>query len=278
MIKLVALLVAVASASNIPKDYRHKSPLLPDDLFIIGGHPAEPHAYPWQISLQVRRSGAWGHNCGGSIVDENTVVTAAHCCYGHNAADMQIVAGAQFLSKDEDNSKQTVTLSNLIIHEDYDPNSLGINDICLIKVESPFSFDEAVAPATLPKQDEQPEDLVDCENSGWGNTNQNGVHNPDELQVVVTPVIPQDVCEDLWSKHGMHINDGNICSGEKNKGCCNGDSGGPLMCPSESGDKTMHGIVSWGHVPCGQAEYPGVFTRTAHFMDWIEEHLWFKPI
>ena len=52
-----------------------------------------------------------------------------------------------------------------------------------------------------------------------------------------------------------------------------GDSGGPLMCPSESGDKTMHGIVSWGHVPCGQAEYPGVFTRTAHFMDWIEEHL-----
>ena len=62
---------------------------------------------------------------------------------------------------------------------------------------------------------------MDCENSGWGNTNQNGVHNPDELQVVVTPVIPQDVCEDLWMDHGMHINDGNICSGEKNKGCCN---------------------------------------------------------
>merc|ERR1712045_608013 len=101
---------------------------------------------------------------------------------------MQIVAGAQFLSKDEDNSKQTVTLSNLLIHEDYDHNSLGINDICLIKVETPFSFDEAVAPAILPKQDEQ----------------------PDDLQVVVTPVIPQDVCEDLWSKHGMHINDGNI--------------------------------------------------------------------
>ena len=70
---------------------------------------------------------------------------------------IQIVAGAQFLSKDEDNTKQTVTLSELIIHEDYDHNSLGINDICLIKVGTPFSFDEAVAPATMPKQDEQPE-------------------------------------------------------------------------------------------------------------------------
>ena len=51
-----------------------------------------------------------------------------------------------------------------------------------------------------------------------------------------------------------------------------GDSGGPLMCPSESGEKTMHGIVSWGHVPCGLEQYPGVFTRTAHFRDWIDEH------
>ena len=47
-------------------------------------------AYPWQISLQVRRGSSWGHNCGGSIVDENTVVTAAHCCYGHTAESMQV--------------------------------------------------------------------------------------------------------------------------------------------------------------------------------------------
>ena len=51
-----------------------------------------------------------------------------------------------------------------------------------------------------------------------------------------------------------------------------GDSGGPLMCPSASGDKTMHGIVSWGHIPCGLEQYPGVFTRTAYFRDWIDEH------
>jgi len=271
MMKFLALfaVVAAVSASHIPKDYRSTSPLFPDDLFIIGGHPAEPHEYPWQISLQVPRGGTWGHNCGGSIMDETTVITAAHCCYGHTAASMQIVAGAHFLSSDEDNTKQTTKLDELIIHEEYDHNSLGINDICLIKVSTPFMFDDAVAPCTLPKQDEAPEDGVDCENSGWGNTAQNGVNNPDELMVVVTPAMSQSECNDLWEGR---INDGNICSGGDDKGPCNGDSGGPLMCPSESGEKTMHGIVSWGHVPCGLEQYPGVFTRTAHFRDWIDEH------
>ena len=97
--------------------------MFPDDLFIIGGHPAEPRKinmkeiinvqsnlidfsytpnssiyltfvldeYPWQISLQVPRGGTWGHNCGGSIMDETTVITAAHCCYGHTAASMQVM-------------------------------------------------------------------------------------------------------------------------------------------------------------------------------------------
>lgn len=66
-------------------------------------------------------------------------------------------------------------------------------------------------------------DDVDCENSGWGNTNQNGVYYPDELQVVITPIVNQETCELCWSikQPPMHINDGNICSGDKNKGACN---------------------------------------------------------
>ena len=48
-------------------------------------------AYPWQISLQVQRGSTWGHNCGGSVIDETTVVTAAHCCYGHTAGSMQVI-------------------------------------------------------------------------------------------------------------------------------------------------------------------------------------------
>ena len=70
---------------------------------------------------------------------------------------LKIVAGAHFLSTDEDNTKQTTALTDIIIHEEYDHTSLGINDICLLKVATPFVFDDAVAPCTLPEQDEAPE-------------------------------------------------------------------------------------------------------------------------
>ena len=59
---------------------------------------------------------------------------------------------------------------------------------------------------------------MDCENSGWGNTSQGGTNNPDELQVVVIPIIGQDECNQLWDNR---LNDGNICAGGKNKGPCN---------------------------------------------------------
>ena len=62
---------------------------------------------------------------------------------------------------------------------------------------------------------------MDCENSGWGNINQDRpVNNPDELQVVVTPAISQAECKEKWEPTGK-INDGNICSGGKDKGPCN---------------------------------------------------------
>ena len=70
---------------------------------------------------------------------------------------IQIVAGAHFLSKDEENSKQTTKLDKLIIHEEYNHNTLGVNDICLIKVSTAFTFDDFVGPCTLPEQDEAPE-------------------------------------------------------------------------------------------------------------------------
>ena len=60
------------------------------DILILNQFHFHLDAYPWQISLQVKRGISWGHNCGGSIIDETTVVTAAHCCYGHTANSMQV--------------------------------------------------------------------------------------------------------------------------------------------------------------------------------------------
>ena len=67
---------------------------------------------------------------------------------------LQVVAGAQFLSKDVDNGKQMVKVEKMIIHEEFHFGILGVNDICLIMLETPLTFDEFVGPVMLPEQGE----------------------------------------------------------------------------------------------------------------------------
>ena len=66
----------------------------------------------------------------------------------------KVVAGAQFLSKDVDNGKQMVKVEKMMIHEEFNFATLGVNDICLITLETPLTFDEFVGPVMLPEQGE----------------------------------------------------------------------------------------------------------------------------
>merc|ERR1712141_177207 len=100
MIKILIWLaiVAIASGHILPSSIGHLSgnPLLiPPEEYglprIIGGDTAEPHAYPWQISLQLRQLGTFSHFCGGSVIDETTIVCGSHCVVGQVARSMQVV-------------------------------------------------------------------------------------------------------------------------------------------------------------------------------------------
>ena len=48
-------------------------------------------AYPWQISLQMRQLGIFSHICGGSVIDEHTIVCAAHCVIGEVEEQVQVI-------------------------------------------------------------------------------------------------------------------------------------------------------------------------------------------
>jgi len=246
----------------------HQDPPLPR---IIGGDTAEPHAYPWQISLQMRQLGIFSHICGGSVIDEHTIVCAAHCVIGEVEEQVQVVAGAHNIAKDEDNSWQVRKIAKLLAHEDYDSYNIE-NDISLIRLAEPLEFNEFVQPVKLAKTGEMVEAGTECLNSGWGVTH-NGIlpHLPDELQVVSVPIVDQETCVNIYQDIGP-VYDGEICAGSKDKGACNGDSGGPLVCPNEDGDLILHGIVSWGMKPCAQEQYPNVYTRVSYYRDWIEEN------
>jgi len=242
---------------------------------IVGGQEATPHQFPWQISLKYRdlAFGLYYHTCGATIVDEWHIVCAAHCIDGRKASHFKVVAGAHNIhSVLPESTTQTVHVENMWKHESYD-NRVITNDVSLLKLDQPLVFDEYVQPMRLATNETAPGTV--CVNSGWGSTSHTSVAQmPNKLQYVEMPIVERAECQADYS--GINgVDEGMVCAGVTEGGvsACSGDSGGPLVCPDESGEYYLAGIVSWGVIPCGQPDKPGVYTNVIHFKDWIEEKM-----
>jgi len=226
------------------------------DHKIVGGEEAQPYSIPFQVSFQTQ-SGF--HFCGGAVIREDVIMTAAHCCVGQSASQVKIVAGEHNLFKDE-GYEQTRDVSYIIIHEDYATATDG-DDICLLVLNEPLDFtDGTVGAVELPDQGEEYEGGDPAVVSGWG-TLSSGGQASDVLMKVEVPIVSDTICN---VEYLFQIEDSMICAGEYGKDSCQGDSGGPLTCGG------VHcGIVSWG-IGCGGRFHPGVYTQTSYFVDWID--------
>jgi len=234
---------------------------------IVGGEVAEDGEFPWQVSL--RSVGTLGatHFCGGSILSENWVVTAAHCCAGQIPATMHVVAGGIKLNSPE-GEEERVNVNKIIGHPDYNNRDLT-NDICLLKLATPLEWTDFVQPIALPAPLLETEAGTDCIVTGWGTLTEGGISLPNVLHKVTVPVVSDEECNQSYSASGISVVDSMICAGlpEGGKDSCQGDSGGPFI---HAEDKTLLGIVSWG-IGCGRKGYPGVYTQVSYYIDWIEE-------
>jgi len=228
---------------------------LPDSI-IIGGEEAKPGEIPYQGAIYTG-----GLGCGASIYNEGWAITAAHC-YQSN---VQLLVGSVNVN-DHDENAQLVDVEEFITH----PNA----DIALLKLKTKLKFNEFVQPIEIPPQGylAETEFLV----SGWGTTDpwfartQRASHDkgyPDVLRKVKVPFVTDEVCQDAY---GGGVLDEEVCAGDMENGgvdSCQGDSGGPLV---EIKTGYMAGVVARG-AGCARPGYPGIYTETAYYTDWIKE-------
>ncbi|XP_066265675.1 trypsin-1-like [Branchiostoma lanceolatum] len=238
------------------------------DNRVVGGDEAVPGSRPYQASLQDISWGFAWHFCGGALINENWVVTAAHCVDGKSASSLQVSLGDHNIFSNDGN-EIIRGISRIIMHEDYDSQTVN-NDIALLRLSQPANskFNDYVRPISLPGQLSDPSG--DCVVSGWGALSEGGSSSAVLMKVSV-PIVSRDGCRDAYGE--SEITDEMICAGfdEGGKDSCQGDSGGPLTCVY-SGAETLDGIVSWGY-GCAHPGYPGVYTRVGQFVDWINDNI-----
>merc|ERR1711962_738923 len=226
---------------------------------IVGGEAAAK-PIPWQVAV---RQGNWQF-CGGSILDETTIMCAAHCfTKGQSMSGISIRAGV----KDKnDNSGQTIDIGYGVWNEEM-PYVGNNNDFIILKLSSALTFNDNVGRICLPEPDHAPDATGQtCFVSGWG-TLESGGSSPSALQWVAVPTVTNEQCNTAYNG----ITDSMICAGlpEGGKDSCQGDSGGPFVCRNDDNKAVLTGVVSFG-IGCALPDYPGVYARVTAVLDWVK--------
>ncbi|KAG6445009.1 trypsin-1-like [Manduca sexta] len=251
---------------------------------IVGGYETKQQYYPWMAVLMYNGR----FYCGGSLLNDLYVLTAAHCTAGFRKEKITV----RFLEHDRSQVNETKTIdrkvSAIIRHLRYNPGTYD-NDIALLKLEERVDLSSALKKVRRDGNSTEPEENQDvglrpvclpkgglsytnytAVVTGWGTTEEGGSVS-DTLQEVKVPIVSNDECR---KGYGGRITENMICAGEKEGGkdACQGDSGGPMHIVDENGNKYREvGVVSWGE-GCARPDKYGVYSRVNRYLTWIEKN------
>ncbi|KAJ3639324.1 hypothetical protein Zmor_002689 [Zophobas morio] len=258
---------------NVPKcDYNGVA-------LIVGGKPASAGEFPFMAAIGFDSDNKVEWRCGGTLISEEYVLTAAHCTFTHDRESPTVVRlGELDLSREDEGTEYAdYSVKNIIVHHNY-TYPRKYYDIALIQLAPRVKFTKFIRPACLytKSQVELPQAVA----TGWGKTDYAAAEISDKLMKVSLNIYSNSRCSQTYqvNKHlPQGIKSNMICAGELKGGMdtCQGDSGGPLLITKKGNQCEFYviGITSFGK-SCGQANTPAIYTRVSSFVSWIERIVW----
>ncbi|KAE8603575.1 hypothetical protein XENTR_v10014377 [Xenopus tropicalis] len=234
---------------------------------IVGGSITSPGSWPWLVNIRFNGE----LMCGGVLLDDMWILTAAHCFTGSvNEVLWTVVVGQYDLTKNAQGEK-TFQVNRIVTHPKFNQKTFD-NDLALLELTSSVTASQSARPVCLPPVPRDPTPGTNCYIAGWGSLYEDGPLS-DVIMEARVPVLSQEACRSTLGKNMLTST--MFCAGYLNGGIdsCQGDSGGPLTCQDPiSKQYVLYGITSWGD-GCGERGKPGVYTRVTAFTDWISHQM-----
>ncbi|XP_058447875.1 serine protease filzig isoform X2 [Malaya genurostris] len=238
---------------------------------VVGGKAAKFGEWPWQVLV---RESTWlglftKNKCGGVLITNEYVITAAHCQPGFLASLVAVFGEFDISSDLETKRSVTKNVKRVIVHRQYDAATFE-NDLAILELESPIHYDVHIVPICMPSDEADFTGRM-ATVTGWGRLTYGG-GVPSVLQEVQVPVIENSVCQEMFhmAGHNKKILPSFVCAGYANgkRDSCEGDSGGPLVLQRSDGRYELVGTVSHG-IRCAAPYLPGVYMRTTFYKPWL---------
>jgi len=243
---------------------------------IVGGTQAKAGDWPWQVNFDYKyNTGNPGHHCGGTLITNEWVVSAAHCFVNDMTKEYYWLKMGEHDIKNSSIWEQRFEIDQLILHPKYDADTQDF-DLALIKLKKPAFLNARVQPACLPGGKTSFPIGKKCWITGWGLLEEYG-NGAAILQQAQVPLIDRDVCQKAFDHLGYGVSHQMLCAGYVKGGIdsCEGDSGGPLVCEQTdpvTGKDTwfLWGAISWG-VGCARSGMYGVLANIKQLRPWIDQ-------
>jgi secreted trypsin-like serine protease len=246
---------------------------------VVGGQRAlSRKQWPWLAAVFQFDGQKYKLKCGAVLLNENWVLSAAHCIHKTDLPDLEVKFGSDDIHEDMTEFTVKRNVSRIVVHPEFNAFTFA-NDIVLLRLSEPIKFASNLLPICLPRPNLSNVSFEGAKATliGWGRVAEEGPMAR-ILRFVNMTVISNSKCAAEYTKAGFtdKIGDEFICTYDGDtirKDACEGDSGGPLVIPVD-GQYTLIGTVSWGiGSNCARPHQPTVYTRITRYLNWIAHSL-----